>query len=104
MVEVNTRDHPFRQQADQRKINRADERQPLENLAYMLGSVASRPDSRDESAVLAHIVRKLRGIENDPDVKEREQQNHRDVHEGIERLAPSQAFLDGVQKRPPRTE
>src|SRR5580700_4393855 len=100
MVKVNARDHPFRQQTNDRKINRTDERQPLQNLADMLGRVAPGPDAGNESSVLAHIVRKLRWIENNSDIKEREQQNHRDVHDGIERLTPLQAFLDGVQKRP----
>src|SRR5580658_5461405 len=100
VIEVNSRDHPFRQQTNQRQVHGADERQPLQNLADMLGGVAPRPNARNESTVLAHVVCKLRGIKNNPHVEEREQQNHGDVHHRIERLAPGETFLDGVNKRP----
>src|SRR5690348_18495555 len=104
MVEVNAGDHPLGKQTNQGEINRADERQPLQNSADVLGSVAAGTDAWDESAVLAHIIRKLRGIENDPDVEKGKKQNHRDVDDRIERLAPGQAVLDGVHKSPPAAQ
>ena len=39
MVEVNSRNHPFRQQADDCQIHRTDERQPLQDFADVFGSV-----------------------------------------------------------------
>src|SRR5277367_981701 len=36
MIEVNACDHPFGKQANDREINRADKRQPLQNLADVL--------------------------------------------------------------------
>src|SRR5580692_8340850 len=86
VIEVNARDHPFRQQADDGEIDGADERQQLQNLADVFGGVAPRPDAWNEAAVLAHVVRELGGIENDSDVEKREQQNHRDVHDGVQRF------------------
>src|SRR5579862_5584873 len=47
MVKVNPGNHPFRQQADNGEINGADKRQPLQNLADVLGGVAARPNARN---------------------------------------------------------
>ena len=96
MLQVNAGNHPLRQQANNGKINPADQRQPRQDSVDVLRRVAPRPDPRNEPAVLAHVVRKLRGIENDPDVEEREQHDHRDVHDGVERLAPGQTVLEGI--------
>src|SRR5690348_7722584 len=47
MVEVNAGDHPLGEQTNQSQINRADERQPLQNSADVLGSVAAGTDAWD---------------------------------------------------------
>src|SRR5713101_6007346 len=104
MVEVNAGDHPFRKQADKRQVDSTDERQPLQNLADMLGSSAAGPDAGNEPAVLPHVVRELRGVEDDADIEEREQQNQRYINQGVERLAPLQGLSDVPHKRPARSK
>src|SRR4029077_8829069 len=86
VIQVDTRDQPFRQKANQAEVNGADEGQPLQNLADVLGGGAARPDPRNESAILAHVVRELRRVKNDPDVEERKQDDHQNVDEVVERL------------------
>src|SRR5712664_4925170 len=87
VIQVNTGDQPFRQQTNQAEINGADKGQPLQNLADVLGGGAARPDARNESAILAHVVGELRRIENDSDVEEREQNDHQNVDQVVQRLA-----------------
>src|SRR6202023_2901949 len=48
MVEMDTSDHPFRKQADERKINGADKRKALQDAADVLGGGASGPNARNE--------------------------------------------------------
>src|SRR5713226_2635833 len=98
VIQVNTGDQPFRQQTNQAKIDGADKGQPLQNLADMLGGGAARPDARNESAILAHVVRKLRRIENDSDVEEREQDDHQNVDQVVKRLAKADGPHEVVNK------
>ncbi len=104
MVEVNTSDHPFRKQADERQVHRTDERQPLKNLADMLGGGAAGPDARNESAVFPHVVRELRRIEHDANIEEREHQNQRHINQGVQRLAPLKSGSNIRHKRPARSK
>src|SRR5260370_24857953 len=89
MVEVDTSDHPLRQQADQREIHRADKCQPLQNLAYVLRRGASRPDAWNEPAVLAHVIGELRRVYTDSNVEEREEENQRDIYDAIDGRSPT---------------
>ena len=87
VVQVNSSDEPFGKQADHGEIDAADKSKPLQNLADVLRSSAARPYARNEAAVLAHVVREFRGIENNPNVEEREQDDHEDIEQIVERLA-----------------
>ena len=88
VIEVNTGNHPFRQQANQREIHCADQGQPLQNAADVFAGVAARTNARNEAAVLAHVVGKFSRIENDADIEKREQQDHGDVEHGVKRFTP----------------
>src|SRR5438874_8214502 len=98
MVEVNPGDHPLGEQANNRQVDSANQREAFQNLANVVGGGAAGPYSRDESTILAHIVGKLRGVEDDADVKERKDKNQRHVKERIERFAPLDIGLDSVHK------
>src|ERR1700735_2382321 len=88
MLQMDTGNHPFRQQANDRQVHAANERQSRQNPVDMIRSIASRPNSRNKSAILSHIVRKLRGIENNSHVAKRKKDNQRNVNQGIERVRP----------------
>src|SRR6202166_2079316 len=94
MVQMDTCDHPFGEQADQRQINRSDKGQALQDAADVLGGGAAGPDARNEAAILAHVIGKLRGIENYAHVKKGEHQDQRDVDQGVQRLAPFEPVSD----------
>src|SRR6266705_3557748 len=102
MVEVNTGDHPFRKQANERQVHRADKRQPLQNLADMLGSGPAGPDAGNESPVFPHVVSEFRRVEDDADIEEREQQDQRHVNQGVQRFAPPQRVRDIFHNWPAR--
>src|SRR6266404_573504 len=87
VIQVNTGNQPFGQEANQAKIDGADKCQPLQDFADVLGGCAARSNPRNESAILAHVVRELRRIENDSDVEEREQDDHQHVDQVVKRLA-----------------
>src|SRR5258708_39271427 len=91
-------DQALRQQANHGEINRADKGEPFQNLADVLGSGASRPNPRNKAALLAHVVREFRRIENDSDVEERKQNDHQNVDEVIERLAKTDGLHRVVDK------
>src|SRR6266852_703854 len=84
---MDTGDQPFRQHTNQREIHGADQRQALQDFADVLAGGASRPDARNEAAILAHVVREFRRVEDDADVEEREQDDHSHVDQVVQRLA-----------------
>ncbi len=94
MVQMDTGDQPFRQQANQREIHGADQREALQNLADMLAGGASRPDARNEAAILAHVVREFRRVEDDADVEEREQDDQSYVDQVVQRLAEADGLAE----------
>src|SRR5712664_1716948 len=97
-------DQPFRQQTNQREIDRADEGQTLQNLADMFAGGASRPDARNEAAILAHVVREFGRVEDDADVEEREQNDQNNVDQIVQRLAESDHLTEILYKRVARAK
>src|SRR5580704_19596561 len=83
MLEMHAGNHPLGNQADDRQINSADERQPAQNPVDVLRRVPPRTNPRNKSAVLAHVVGKLGRIENDAHVKEREENNQEYVEQRV---------------------
>ena len=69
--------HELRNERDQRQINRADDGQPRQDAVQIFRGGSARPNARHESAVLAQIVSHFFNVENDRDVKEREEDNQR---------------------------
>ena len=94
MLQMDTGNHPFRQQTNNRQVHSAHERQPRQNPVDVVRSIAARPDARNKPAVLPHVVRQLRGIKNNSHVEKGEKDNQRHVDQSVERLAP----LDRVRK------
>src|SRR5258708_5771471 len=100
MLKVNAGHEPLRQETNRREVYPADKRQSPEDTIDMLRRVASRPNARNESAVLPHVVGKLGRIEHNSDVEKREQDNQRDVDQNIPGLAPGQVRgqpVDGLE-------
>src|ERR1700722_1511250 len=104
MVKMDTSNHPFRKQAHQCKINRADKRKALQDAADVLGGGASGTNARNEATILAHVVGQLRGVENDAHVKKSEHQDQRDVDQGVQRLAPLEPVSNSAKKKVARAK
>src|SRR5713226_1284685 len=104
MIQMDSGNQPFRQQTNQREIDGADEGQALQDLADVLAGGASRPDARNEPAVLAHVVRELGRIEDDADVEEREQNDQDDVNQVVKRLAEGDNLAEILDERVPGAE
>ena len=49
MLQVNARDHPFRQQANGGEIDAADEGEPAQNAIDVLGGIAARDGCRERN-------------------------------------------------------
>src|ERR1700730_18523895 len=98
MVKMDTRDHPFRKQAYEREINGADKSEPLQAATHMLGGGASGTNAGDVAAVVADVVGKLRGSENDANIKKGEHQDQHDVDGGVQPLAPLVPVRNGAQE------
>src|SRR5262249_2807135 len=59
-----------------------------QNAADILAGIAARADPRNKTAIFAHVIGEFRGVENDSHIEKREQQDERNVQDGIERLTP----------------
>src|ERR1700690_332013 len=99
VLEMDSDNHPLRQQADNRKIEPANERQPGENPVNVVGGISPRTYSGNEAAVLAHVVCQLGGIKNNSHIKKREENNQKNIDDGVERLAPAHGFREALQVR-----
>src|SRR2546426_93050 len=98
VVQFDARNHPLRQQANQSQIHAAHKRQPAENAVDVLGGVPSGTDAGNKPSILAHVVGQLGGIEDDPHVEKREQNNQRNVDQRVKRLAPFQRVRQVLEK------
>ena len=79
VVEVNTGEHPLREQTDDGEIDRADKGEALQNLTDVLAGVTAGTNAGNKTAVLAHVVREFGRIKHDTDIEKRERHNHDDV-------------------------
>src|SRR6476469_383054 len=57
-----------------------------QDVVEVLGRGSPGPDTRDESAVLLHVVRDLGRVERDRDVEEREEEDEGDVRRHVDRV------------------
>ncbi len=98
MLQVNAAKHEFGHQADNRQIDATNKSEPAQNATDVFGSIASGPYSGNKTAVLAHVVRKLGGIKNNANIKERENDDEHNVNQSVERLAPSEIIRRSDRK------
>src|SRR5579864_2693122 len=98
MLQMNAGNQPFRQQANDGEIHPANQRQSRQYPVDVLRSVASRTYARNEPSVLAHVVGKLGGIENNPYVEEGEENDQRHIDQRVKRLTPADGLGETVKK------
>jgi len=72
-----------RYDGDHGKEQRAGHRQARQHAVQVLGGRTSRPDARDEPAVLPDVVGLLHRVEGDSDVEKREQDDQDEVHDHV---------------------
>src|SRR5215472_2470460 len=95
---MDSRNHPLRQQANNRQIHAPNERQTREYPVDMFRSISARANARNEAAILPHVVGEFRGIENDAHVEECKKDNQRNVNDCVERLSPTNRVCDFPEK------
>src|ERR1019366_4050676 len=94
MVQLDPRDHNVRNQAKDRQINTAHHRNLGENVVHVIGRIAAGADARNEAAILAHVIRRLIGVENNRNVEETEEDDAGHEQAVVERFA----VLDALQR------
>src|SRR6516164_5265150 len=90
MVQMDARDHPFRNKGDDDEIERAYQSNSGENLVDVIGRASTRSDPGDEPSVLSHVVSNFVRVEDDGDVEVGKEDDSHRVEEGVERLTPAQ--------------
>src|SRR6202522_3806953 len=100
MLQMDTGNHPFRQQTNNRQVHAAHERHPRKYPVDVVESVAARPDPRKNPAVLPHVVRQLRGIKNNSHVEKGKKDNQRHIDQSVERLPPPDRVRKVCKTRP----
>src|SRR5579872_3094346 len=78
MLQFDAVQHNIRNQAQDRQVQAPHYRDLGQNIVHVVGGIAPRPDAWDESAILAHVVRRLVWIENDRDIEEAEEYDRAD--------------------------
>src|SRR2546430_6581467 len=89
MVQGNGGDHPFRDERDDDQVESSHQRDAGENLIDVIGSSLSGTDTRNESAVLPHVVSNFVGVENNRYVEVCEKDDSYCIQQSVERLAPA---------------
>src|SRR6185437_3621341 len=67
----------LRHQADERDVDRADEREGRDDPVHVLRRLLARADPRDEGAALLEVVRRLLRVEDERRVEEAEEDDRR---------------------------
>src|SRR5437868_4581511 len=91
-------DQEFRQQAHEREVQRADNRDAGENVIKIIRSRLAGTNARDKTAVLAQVLSRLIGIENDGGIEEREEDDQPRIQRHISRLAVLEIARDRIDK------
>src|SRR5262249_20266148 len=97
VVQVNTGDHPFRNERNNDEIQGADQGDAGENLIDMIGSAPPRTDAGNKPAVLAHVVGNFVWIEDDRHVEVREENDADRIQQRVQRLTPFQRIDERAQ-------
>src|ERR1700728_3910505 len=90
MVEMDTGNHPFRNERNDDQVQGPHERDARQNLVNEIGGALAGTDARDKSAVLAHVVGDFARIKHDRNIEISEENNAEGVEHRIKRLTPSQ--------------
>ena len=96
---VHAGDQELREDADQRQVERADERDARQHAVDVVRRLLARADAGDEAAVLAHVVGRVDRIEDDRRVEVAEEDDADDLQQVVERLADAQLAADGLRPR-----
>src|SRR5207248_10152267 len=94
------RNQNFGDQADDRKIDRADHRDARQHVIDVFRGALAGTNARDEAAMLLEIIGGLSRVEHDRGVKEREEHDQREVKYQEQR--PAVAELRGDPLKPLR--
>src|SRR6202167_778362 len=84
VVQLNTRNHPLRDQRNQNQVERADQRNPGEDVVDEIRSSLAGPDAGNKTSPLPHVVGNLVRIEHDRDIEVGEENNAQAVEQGVE--------------------
>src|SRR5208282_4233523 len=96
VVELDTRNHPFRNQRDQNQVERTHQRDPGENIVDEIRSPLPRPYTGNKPSPLPHIVRDLVRVEHDRDIEVGKENNAQAIEQGVERFAPFHRVQHGT--------
>src|SRR5215467_6880948 len=90
MLQVNTRDHPFRYEGDDDEVQGAHQRNPGQDVVNRICGAPAGANAGDKPSVLAHVVGNFVRIKDDGNVKVREKDDAHGVQKFVERLTPAQ--------------
>src|SRR6478752_1870995 len=86
-----------RDERDEREVQRAGDRDAVQDVAEVLGRGSPGSNTRDEAAVLLHVVGDLGRVERDRHVEEREEQDQEGVEQHVVRVVTAhQVGVDPV--------
>src|ERR1035438_6516282 len=94
---MDTGDHPLRYHRDHRQVYAAHESDVGQDTVDVIGGVLTGANAGDKSAVLAHVVRHFRGIENDRHVEVREEHDSQYVQQRVEWFSPTKLLEERLQ-------
>src|SRR5580704_3349195 len=77
----------FRNQADDREINRSDHSDARQHVIDVFGGALARPDARNEATMLLEVVGGLGRVEHDRGIEEREEHDQREIQDQEQRAA-----------------
>src|SRR5258705_445501 len=97
VVQMDTRDHPFRNKGNDDQIQRTHQCDVGEYFIDVVGGALARSDAGDKSAILPHIVGNLAWVKDDRHIEVREEDDPNGIQQRVERLTPTQR-LDHLAK------
>src|SRR5262245_35565211 len=94
VLDVEARDHELWNDRNEREVKAANESDSGQDRVDVFGSSLTRPDTRNESAILSHVVRRFVGVEDDRRIEVGEEYDAEDVQQVVERFAESKRIGD----------
>src|SRR5579883_996259 len=90
MVQVNTRNHPFRYERDCHQVQAAHQGDPGQNFVDEVSSPLPWANTWNKASVLAHVVGNVVRVEDNRHIEVREKDDAEHIQNRIKRLAPGQ--------------